>query len=244
MSVIAESNTKSNSSIVPTVKGLEKLFEELNEKFFDSALSSSDVVISLSQKGTRAATGCTSQEKIWEDGAKNCFYEINIFPEYLNRPYTEICATMLHEMCHLFNIAKGTLDSSRNGQYHNKEFKNCAESHGLVVEKDPKYGFSITTLNADALEYVSTLDLTAFGLFRKSNEKIPPPAGAPSKSTKSSSTRKYICPVCNISIRATKEVNVRCIDCEKTFVLEGDAEEPKNFIIPVVEKAVTNKIPA
>lgn len=30
---------------------------------------------------------------------------------------------------------------------------------------------------------------------------------------KKSSTRKYVCPKCGISIRATKEIRIACIDC-------------------------------
>ena len=34
-----------------------------------------------------------------------------------------------------------------------------------------------------------------------------------SKTKKKSSTRKYVCPKCGLSIRATKEVHIACIDC-------------------------------
>ena len=36
--------------------------------------------------------------------------------------------------------------------------------------------------------------------------------GAPPKP---SSTRKYICPCCGMSVRATKEVHIMCMDCGK-----------------------------
>ena len=37
---------------------------------------------------------------------------------------------------------------------------------------------------------------------------------------KISSTRKYICPCCGNSFRATKNINVMCMDCNEQFVLE------------------------
>ena len=36
--------------------------------------------------------------------------------------------------------------------------------------------------------------------------------GAPPKP---SSTRKYVCPCCGMSVRATKEVRIMCMDCGK-----------------------------
>ena len=38
--------------------------------------------------------------------------------------------------------------------------------------------------------------------------------------TRTSSTRKYICPCCGNSVRATKEVNLACLDCNAPMVLE------------------------
>ena len=32
---------------------------------------------------------------------------------------------------------------------------------------------------------------------------------------KTSSTRKYVCPVCGNSVRATKEVRIMCVDCNE-----------------------------
>ena len=40
------------------------------------------------------------------------------------------------------------------------------------------------------------------------------------KPKKKSSTRKYICPVCHNSVRATKDVNILCMDCDEQMVKE------------------------
>ena len=37
---------------------------------------------------------------------------------------------------------------------------------------------------------------------------------------KSSSTRKYVCPCCHTSVRATKQVNIMCADCDEYMVEE------------------------
>jgi hypothetical protein len=36
-----------------------------------------------------------------------------------------------------------------------------------------------------------------------------------------SSSRKYVCPCCGMSVRATKMVNVACLDCDQQLLLVG-----------------------
>lgn len=38
---------------------------------------------------------------------------------------------------------------------------------------------------------------------------------------KTSSTRKYACPCCGLSVRATRVVRVSCMDCNEPLLLEG-----------------------
>ena len=207
-----------SASIAPMVKELERLFSIFNKQFFNSALLKP--VITLSQRGTKAAKGWCTAEKVWartdDKSASEQYYEINICPEYLNRPVEGICETLLHEMVHLFNIMEGTQDCGSNGQYHNKHFKTSAEAHGLNVEKTQRYGYAKTSLKPETAEFVRSLDLTAFDLYRESEQKAAEESKSPQQ--KPSSTRKYICPKCRISIRATKEVRVRCDTCNELFV--------------------------
>jgi hypothetical protein len=176
-----------SKSLFPIIQELEFLFQKLNWKFFENALPKP--IISLSQKGTRKAAGWCTSDKVWEDGSKEQYYEINICPEYLNDPIGKIGEILLHEMCHLFNNENGIKDCSETSQYHNKKFKECAENHGLKVETDKNRGYSETSLKPETLKYIQTLDLKNFDLFReggksKTNEKA------------ASSTRNYRCPWC------------------------------------------------
>jgi predicted SprT family Zn-dependent metalloprotease len=199
------------ASIAPIINELEKLFAIFNEHLFESALSTA--VITMHKKGNSNANGWCTHEKDWEDGKGARYFEINICPEYINRPIEEICATLIHEMCHLYNSLNDVQDCSRSSQHHNIKFKECAEKHGLNVEKHPSRGYASTSLNPETREFIKTLDLTAFDLFRDSKTN--------KKATKKSSTRKYICPVCGQSIRATKEnVNIICGDCNEKMILQ------------------------
>ena len=44
----------------------------------------------------------------------------------------------------------------------------------------------------------------------------PPPV-----TIRTSSTRKYLCPCCGNSVRATKSVNIGCLDCQAPMILAG-----------------------
>lgn len=203
-------------SLAPDIKALEELFSSLNKELFNSALLKP--VISLSQRGTRAAKGWCTEEKVWAAADANQdserYYEINICPEYLNRPIEEIAEIMLHEMVHLFNIIHGIQDCSSNGQYHNRHFKESAEQHGLNVERVQNYGYAQTSLKQETVDFIRSLDLTAFDLYREGVQKS---VELVKITRKPSSTRTYVCPKCKTLIRATKKVQVRCDGCNVLF---------------------------
>ena len=124
-------------------------------------------------------------------------------------------------MCHLSNLQQGIRDCSRSSQYHNKKFKLTAERHGLIVDKHPSYGFAYTSLKPETLKYIKSLDLSSFDLYRDVN-------GVPNTTedsdddaiTRTSSTRKYVCQICDMSVRATKEVNINCNDCNEKMIVQ------------------------
>lgn len=49
---------------------------------------------------------------------------------------------------------------------------------------------------------------------------------------KKSSTRKYVCPCCGMSVRATKVVNIKCGDCNVTM-LQASTEAIENLLIQI-----------
>ena len=144
-------------SLKPIIEKLESLFSKFNEKFYAGELQRP--VITVSPDAKRGAYGWCTAWKAWTDKGPEAvedvravkedgFYEINICAEYLSRPFGQIAETMLHEMVHLYNLQNDVQDTSRAGKYHNKKYKAAAEAHGLNVEKDSKYGWSRTELNA------------------------------------------------------------------------------------------------
>lgn len=78
---------------------LEKMFRALNTRFFGGELE--EVIITL--KKTPGAYGHITCGKTWNAGGKER-HEINISTATLDRPIEETTATLLHEMCHLYNL--------------------------------------------------------------------------------------------------------------------------------------------
>jgi rubrerythrin len=196
---------------------LESWFDIFNNRYFEGKLERP--VIAVNSDTTSGAFGWCTVAKVWK-GTNKEYYEINICAEHLNRPVGEIVATLLHEMVHLHNLQNAIKDTSRGNTYHNKNFKIEAEKRGLIIDRHPKYGWTLTKLNPDTEEFIKTLDTTEFGLYRVKFHK----AEATGTSKKSSS-RKYICPSCGMSVRATKEVKIMCMECEEQMLTEDDEED-------------------
>lgn len=197
------------------VKKSEDMFDLLNARFYQGELARP--AITVSPDGGRGAYGWCSVQEIWDASGKK-YREINLCAEYLNRPIAEVAATMLHEMAHLYNILHEIGDTSNNGYYHNMKFKATAEAHGLRIEKHPKYGWTVTTLSPEAEEWLRA-ELGATGI----EASRLPEGGAKEGGAKKSKNRsiKYVCPECGAIIRATREVNVVCGDCDVPFEREG-----------------------
>lgn len=157
-------------------------------------------------------------------------HELNIGAETLERPIENVVATMMHEAVHLYNLAHGVQDCSRGNTYHNKRFKEEAERRGLVIEHHPTYGWTITEPSEELIDYIIKQGWTEIRMNRGGDWTPPASTGgkagnggtdAGAAAPKRSSTRKYVCPCCKNSVRATKAVNLICGDCmEKMEVAE------------------------
>ena len=193
---------------------LNNLYDRLNAEFFNSELERPVITI----QSTPRAYGHFTLYNAWNikgEGSK----EINIGAGTLARPIENICATLLHEMCHQLNAVNDIQDVSRGGTYHNKVFKQTAESHGLKVSRSEKYGYSHTEPDDSLLDWILANDLTDIPMNRNEYGGISIGGGDKSASggthrppTRNHS-RRYVCPNCRTIVRATKDVNVICADC-------------------------------
>ncbi len=224
---------------IDTIKYLERLYDYCNEKLFDNELGKPVITVQLDSKNR--ANGWFSMAKVWKwqdrvpancamcededcprDGSlyeycqeiiDNEAHEINITAQHLNRPINQIAATLIHEMCHYYATIHNLQDTSRSGSYHNKLFKGIAEKHGLSVSCVPTIGWSQTALTVETDKLIQNFlkDNPATLIYRTFTFQ--------GGTVRCSSTRKYECPCCHNSVRATKEVNIQCADCNELFRL-------------------------
>lgn len=226
---------------------LNRLFDLFNTEFYSGQLRKP--VIAVQTNGGRGrqrlSMGWCTCDKIWKDHSTNdYYYEITICSEYLYRSVEEICSTLLHEMVHLYCNEQGIKDTSRGNTYHNKRFKELAESHGLTVSYDERIGWSCTRLSEGAAAFVEeNADKSVFVVTRERHS--PPQAaitpteasegegreidgGEPENGAQGATEppktkqilRKYVCPKCGCIIRASREVNVICGECKVPFEQE------------------------
>lgn len=203
---------------------LNKVFDLLNAEFFENALSRPTITI---QSTPKAYGHFSLREDTWISTLGGT-HEINIGAGTLSRPIEEVAATLLHEMVHYYNYELGIQDCSRGNTYHNRRFKEAAENHGLIVQHHNKYGWTITSPSDRLLEVILKYDLSDILLNRNEYSGFSiggtgTHSGSDSASTtpRKSSSRKYACPCCGMSIRATRAVNVACMDCDEPLLLVG-----------------------
>lgn len=202
---------------------LEKMYRQLNIDKFNGELE--ECVITV--QSTPRSFGHVTCSKVWKIKDANR-YELNIAADYLNRPIENVVSTLLHEMVHIYNMMHDTQDTSRGYTYHNKHFKEKAESVGLIVTRDDKIGWSITNPSEDLINYIIKQGWSDIAMTRSTHisswngtETGGHQGGSndPDTEKKPSSTRKYQCPCCGISVRATKFVRIACYDCSELMEL-------------------------
>lgn len=201
---------------------LEEAFDVLNERYFESALQK----IAITIQSTPRAHGHFTPWDSWDDNG-NRIKEINIGAESLRRPVHNIIATLMHEMVHYYCYVNGIKDTSRGNSYHNKRFKEESEKRGLVISYVNGIGYSKTQPNQDLIDLVDHMNWnTRVKLYRtrsyaRTEGNDSGDEGASGNGKKKSSTRKYVCPKCGLSIRATKVVRIACMECNNTQMQEA-----------------------
>jgi hypothetical protein len=215
---------KGEITIQSAIGELQRMFKFFNKLYFNDELERPVITILTDSMG--GAYGWITPNKVWSSKDNAWFREINLCAEYLTREPEFVMTTLMHEMCHLYNIQRDVQDTSRSGTYHNTVFKEVAESKGLLVEKDVRSGWCYTKPSDEFTKVVKKqCRAGCFKLNRSKTYKDGTPkvtvTGSDGKEktvtrTKQSS-RKYICPECGVIVRATKDVNVICGDWDVTM---------------------------
>ncbi len=200
---------------------LEKLYDKLNQDFFDGVLIRPVITI----QSTSRAYGHYTLYDAWSIKGEG-YREINIGAGTLDRPIENVAATLVHEMTHQYNneIANAQ-DTSRSSSYHNRFFRIAAEAHGLHVFRSEKYGWSITEPSDRLIEWLADNGYTDIPMARE--EATAPRTAGGNKAaqggvsvpgvTAKPKNRRWVCPGCGAIVRSTKTVRLICGDCLKPF---------------------------
>ena len=208
---------------------LEYGFEVLNEVYFDNALPPVVITIMSSPR----TYGHFTVGKVWK-AEENHFNEINISAEHLDRNIENVMATLQHELIHFYCQLNNIADTSQSGRYHNKNFKREAEARGLSISYAKYIGYSVTEPSQEFIEVLQSNGLEKpmninrdgvmgiAGIGGNGSGDDNGKGGADGKGIQTgkrkTSTRKYQCPCCGNSFRATKEIRVLCMDCNEQYI--------------------------
>lgn len=211
-----------------TQEMLEYAYDVLNEVYFDNELRPIAITIMSSPRTNAHFT----VGRVWRAEGER-LHEINISAEHLDRPIENVVGSLLHEMVHWYCHLNGLQDTSQNGRYHNKVFKAEAEKRGLRISYAKYIGYSVTEPTEELMEVIRShniekpLDINRDGermvfIGIGGDDNSSNGTGANGVDTgvvqkTKSSTRKYMCK-CGNSLRATKDLNILCLDCMTQFV--------------------------
>ena len=205
-----------------TVQYLQKIYNLINEEYFNNELEEITLTV---QESTRSY-GHVSISNTWFTDDK-AMKELNISANYLRRDITEVVTTLIHECSHIWNMQHEIKDTSNGYIYHNKKFKKTAEELGHIhIERHEKYGWTVSTPTEETIDFCIRNDLDNIQIGRQDTFSFGGFSGGTSgnttpisrKAPKKSSTRRYICPCCGMIIRATKDVNIMCMDCNEQLI--------------------------
>lgn len=214
---------KEITTYAEAVEYLNKLFDLLNARFFNNELERPTITI----QSTPNALGHFSTRKDTWISLDGVSHEINIGAGTLASPIEDTLCVLAHEMTHYYCHIHEIKDVSRGTMYHNRRFKEAAEAHGLIAERHPKYGWTITSPSQELIDFAEEHDLQKISITRNEFQwlRIPGLTGngdkAIVKDSSKSNSRKYICPCCGNSVRATKVVHIACVDCREVMVFAG-----------------------
>lgn len=101
-------------------------------------------------------------------------------------------------------------DTTRGYVYHNKWFHDEAVKRGIELTYDKTIGWSCTEPSKELRSFVVKQHWVNKLNMQRQGEPVEEPG---KKVKRPSSTRKYICPGCGLSIRATRDVLLFCGEC-------------------------------
>ena len=142
---------------------------------------------------------------------------------------TDIVLECMHVLAHMYAESKNIKAVSREGHYHNAKFREIIDSTDLTAVYNDMTGWDKATPNAamtklcvsrkitDHTQVIRTYAAQFYTQLKTGTAVVYEP--------KTSNARKYICPCCGNSVRATKDVSILCGDCLEVMVRDDEKSE-------------------
>jgi predicted SprT family Zn-dependent metalloprotease len=108
-------------------KTLDDLYRFYNKGLFAGKLA--ECIVNMSRKNGTYGFFVAHRWKSADAGEDKIIHEISLNPDHLGRPSIEWHATLVHEMCHLWQQDFG---HPSRGAYHNKEWAYKMDTIGLI----------------------------------------------------------------------------------------------------------------
>lgn len=187
-----------NSRILGQV---EKIVRALNGTFFEGEIVAPDITVDTY---TTDAILTRTPVETTDVGEK---YGLKLNRDLLRRPIDEVVEVLLHQLIHLWCRQNNISDSSRNGNYHNKNFATIATEKGLVVVPEKSRGWVIIGITDELLDFVASQGWP--------EHILPPlePSVEAEEPKKKSRSHKLECACCGAVAHASKEIHILCLDC-------------------------------
>jgi hypothetical protein len=128
------------AKVSPILKILEDIWLEIRRRHPE--IPAVVIIIASGTDGKQARWGHHDPGRWHVAGERRT--EVMVSGEGLRRGATHVLGVLLHEAAHALAAARGIHDTSRQGRYHNRQFKLLADELGLNAEHDPKIGWSVT----------------------------------------------------------------------------------------------------
>jgi len=215
-------------------KKYQELYDYFNRKLFEGKLQ--PILLNFSRKANSCGFFAFGRWK--KDNAKT--HEISINPVYMAAaPFRDICQTLVHEMCHLWQFTYG---KPSRAAYHNKQWADKMESVGLMPSDtgEPggaKVGQSIADYVIDGgrfedvfrsmpenmrlpwqsleIQKVIVSPVGGGGDLNNEEGKEDEEGDGEEKGSSSGKKIKYTCPTtdCKLNVWGKPGINVKCGEC-------------------------------
>lgn len=126
-----------------------------------------------------------------------------------------ILQELLHQMVHIYCYIYEIKDTTRQGRYHNENFRKVAKDYGLIVQPDLKFGAIVTGCQ----EQVRELQQSQLPEFESDVQKV-------KKLIQDSDgqAHAYICPACKRKVTGDKDTKVICGYCYMEMIAFRERE--------------------